>query len=421
MRVWLTLALAAVCFWALPAQAKVSHDKPKPGPAKAVTLTDLQQYPDKDRYRLVAVLSGPANRRWKLLPPAKSGKKVRLLYLDLDNTRPGPGLAMNLAVNDPRVGSVKISPYKPGVTRLVLRVTGTDDCRVSLLDNPFRVVLDVVGQAAVQAKAEAPVQAKVETPAKAQAAVQAAYAPPAGGRKMARQLVEQLGLTVRTVMIDPGHGGKDPGATGVGGLREKDVTLRLAKMLGPRLEEMGFTVLYTREKDATVPLKSRPLIANAKKADLFISIHCNASSDHSASGLEVYSLNLASTPDEARVAARENAGEMGRISEMQKILDELMHSSKMCESKDFAQQCREFTLKRARQGQYPRDRGLHEAPLFVLLGTRMPAILVEVGYVTNPAEAAKLRDPDYLERVAHGLADGILAYRHRVERYAAKP
>jgi N-acetylmuramoyl-L-alanine amidase len=414
VRVWLTLALAAVCFWAFPAQAKVSHGKLKPEPAKAVTLMDLQQYPDKDRYRLVAVLSGPATRRWKLLPPGKSGKKVRLLYLDLDNTRPGPSLPDSLATDDPRVGSVKISPYKPGVTRLVLTVTGTDDCRVSFLDNPFRVVLDVVGQAKVEAKAEAPAKAKSPAP------VQAAYAPPAGGRKMARQLVEQLGLTVRTVMIDPGHGGKDPGATGVGGLREKDVTLRLAKMLGPRLEEMGFTVLYTREKDVTVPLKSRPLIANAKKADLFISIHCNASSDHAASGLEVYSLNLASTPEEARVAARENAGELGRISEMQKILDDLMHSSKMCESKDFAQQCREFTLKRARQGQYPRDRGLHEAPLFVLLGTKMPAILVEVGYITNPGEAAKLRDPDYLERVAHGLADGILAYRHRVERYAAK-
>jgi len=241
-----------------------------------------------------------------------------------------------------------------------------------------------------------------------------------GRRKMAKQLVEQLGLTVHTVMVDAGHGGKDPGAIGVGGLKEKTVTLKAAKLLGGWLRKMGFQVLYTRVTDVFVPLKRRTAMANARHADLFISIHCNAHKSAGSSGLEIYSLNLASTPDEVRVAARENAVDARRISDMQRLLDELMHSSKLTESLDFAKAAHKTTVQEVRRASSLKDRGTHEAPFLVLLGAKMPAILVEMGYITNPAEAAKLKDDRYLKRLTKGIADGVRAYKERVERYGAK-
>jgi len=241
-----------------------------------------------------------------------------------------------------------------------------------------------------------------------------------GRRKMAKQLVEQLGLTVRTVMVDAGHGGKDPGAIGVGRLKEKNVTLKAAKLLGEWLGKMGFHVLYTRSTDVFVPLKTRTAMANARHADLFISLHCNAHKSAASSGLETYSLNLASTPAEVRAAARENAVDKRRISDMQGILDELMHTSKLSESSDFAKATHKTTLREVRRASNLKDRGTHEAPFLVLLGARMPAVLVEIGYITNPAEAAKLKDDRYLKRLTKGIADGVKAYKERVERYGAK-
>jgi len=247
---------------------------------------------------------------------------------------------------------------------------------------------------------------------------QNAYANPKR-REMAKQLVEQLGLTVHTVMVDAGHGGKDPGATGVGKLREKTVNLNLAKLLGERLRKMGFKVLYTRSTDTFIPLRTRTAMANARHADLFISIHCNAHTNPAFSGLETYSLNLASTAQDVRVAARENFAEPRHISDMQQILDELMHASKLSESSDFAKAAHTATVGEVR-GLRVRDRGTHEAPFYVLLGARMPAILIEVGYITNPVEGAKLRDQRYLDQLAKGIAEGVSAYKERVERYAAQ-
>nr|WP_272881533.1 N-acetylmuramoyl-L-alanine amidase [Fundidesulfovibrio soli] len=218
-------------------------------------------------------------------------------------------------------------------------------------------------------------------------------------------------------MVDAGHGGKDPGAHGAGGLVEKDVNLRIAKLLGGKLEKMGFEVLYTRTQDKFVSLEGRTAMANARKADLFVSIHCNAHGDSGSSGLETYSLNLASTPDEVRVAARENSVDPRRISDMQKILDELMHASKLTESRDFARAAHASALSQAKRGGSTRDRGLHEAPFYVLLGAKMPAILVEVGYITNPAEAARLRNEKYLEGLAQGIAEGVRAYKQKIERF----
>ncbi len=420
---------------AKPDKSKTDAAKPQPDKAakKPVSVTDVQIWSGKDYSRIAVILSGEVVHRWQLLPTDPKDDGVRRLYVDMEDSVKRPGVPDRFTVRGDVARKVRLTPFKPGVMRLVVEVENLADQKVFVLENPYRIIVDVQGRSRKDmARAESGQKAKDRASAasgdKAPGATKAGDAPAApqsplatpARKKMARQLVEQLGLTVRSVMIDAGHGGKDPGAHGPGNLLEKDVNLKVARLVGKRLEKMGFTVMYTRTQDKFVSLEGRTAMANARKADLFLSIHCNAHPDPGSSGLETYSLNLASTPDEVRVAARENAVDPRRISDMQKILDELMHASKLTESRDFARAAHQGALGQARKSLNLRDRGVHEAPFYVLLGAKMPAILIEVGYITNPAEAAKLRDEKYLDGLAAGIADGVAAYKDKIERYAAQ-
>ena len=410
---------------------------------KKIVVKDVQVYSGRDYSRIVLVLSGQAERRWGVLPqdPGESG--VRRLYVDLEGAYIRPGVPKRFDVRGDVARKVRLSYFKPDVARLVVEVENLKDQQVFELENPSRLIVDVKGEApAEKGKPGAgPAKADAEKPAQRGKAGKPAgrgtegdlsgedrpgrpgvnLAGPAGpgGGKTTGQPERRPANTVRTVMIDAGRGGRDQGATGVGGLKEKDVNLTVAKLLGAQLTRMGFEVLQTRATDTFVPQEERTAMANARQADLFLSIHCNASPDHSLSGLETYSLNLASTPDEVRAAARENSMAPRSISDMQDILDDLMHASKQGESRELALCTQEATLTQARKCLTLADRGVHEAPFYVLLGARMPAVLVEVGYLTNPAEAAKLKDQKYLEALARGLADGVMAYRDRVGGAAA--
>ena len=236
-------------------------------------------------------------------------------------------------------------------------------------------------------------------------------------KKYSGSLVEQLGLKVRTIMIDAGHGGKDPGAV-TNGLEEKDVNLRMAKVLGRTLQAQGFEVHYTRTTDKFIPLEERTAMANARNADLFISLHCNAYKDGSAKGLEVYYLNLATDAQAVRVAARENGVSAKKISDMQFILSDLMLNSKINESRQMASLVEQETLRTMRPKHQFTSHGSKGAFFYVLTGARMPSILVELGYLTNSAEAEKLNSDAYLETMAKGLAGGVLAYKKKLERFA---
>jgi len=411
-----------------------------PSAQKNTVVTDVQVYSGRDYSRIVVVLTGEAGRRWQLLPPDPKDGGVRRLYVDMDDTVVRAGVPSRFDVPGDVARKVRLAPFKPGVTRLVVEVENLKSQNVFVMENPFRVIVDVQGEAS---KKEPGKDQPKGQPGKGQAgkaggpqektarkgsspAVSGEEKPGSPGvnlatpdrKKMAKQLVEQLGLTVRSVMVDAGHGGRDSGARGVGGLYEKNVTLEVAKLLGKHLEKMGFEVLYTRTTDKYVPLEMRTAMANARKADLFVSVHCNAHGSPDSSGMETYSLNLASTPGEVRVAARENAVDPRRISDMQKILDELMHASKLTESREFAKSAHQTTLSQARKSLNLRDRGVHEAPFYVLLGAKMPAILVEIGYITNPSEGAKLKDEKYLDGLAKGIAEGVKGYKERIERFA---
>ncbi|MDR2800105.1 MAG: N-acetylmuramoyl-L-alanine amidase [Desulfovibrio sp.] len=224
-------------------------------------------------------------------------------------------------------------------------------------------------------------------------------------------LLEQLGLTVKTIMIDAGHGGRDPGAQSFG-ITEKDFTLTMAGRLGETLRKRGFRIIYTRTDNKYVGLQERPDTANAKKADIFVSVHVNSNPNPAHKGLETYYLAETKSHDALTVAARESGVAPQEISDLQFILTDLMLSSKVKESRHLAECVQSgilIALRKARMS--TPDNGVRGAPFRVLMGARMPAILVEFGYISNKEEAANLRKESYLQKLCEGLANGLVKYK----------
>jgi N-acetylmuramoyl-L-alanine amidase len=220
------------------------------------------------------------------------------------------------------------------------------------------------------------------------------------------------------VVIDPGHGGKDSGAVSSDGrLKEKDVTLRLA-MRVKRLLNMSnprIRVVLTRSEDRFLACEERTALANTLNADLFVSIHCNASTDSESSGLETYYLSTTSCKKALEVAARENNIPLDRMSDLQATLLDLTMQSKRNESARLAKTVHRRLVRRMARLLGPDgDRGVKRAPFSVLLGAKMPSILVECAFISNVGEARRLRDPRHLNMLAEGIARGADSYLKRL-------
>lgn len=229
-------------------------------------------------------------------------------------------------------------------------------------------------------------------------------------------LIDQLGLSMQRVVIDAGHGGRDPGAVR-NHVYERDITIDVSLRLGQILARHGLEVIYTRTTDRTISLSERTNRANIDRADLFVSIHVNAHPTDITHGFETYYLDMASNSQAARVAALENARSDRRIGDLQDILADVMLFAKQEESRRLANDIHTHTINTLRkQGQKVNDNGVRSAPFHVLLGANMPAVLVELGYCSNVREAKKLSDPQYRQYLADGLAKGILAYRDRLSK-----
>ena len=219
-------------------------------------------------------------------------------------------------------------------------------------------------------------------------------------------LVQQLGLGVRTVVIDPGHGGKDPGALSQTWGQEKVVALDVSKTLRDILVEKGYHVQLTRNGDTYLPLRDRTRFATTHNADLFVSIHANASTNTSVSGVETYYLALASDESAQRTAAQENIGAQYNIEELDALVTKILKESKSRESRHLAESVQE-QLVRATGA---KNRGVKHAPFVVLIGTKVPAILVEVGFITHAPEAQKVVTEAYQRQIAGAIARGIEKY-----------
>lgn len=407
-------------------QSKAEHKKPSgtivPASAPKVKESSSKRaklmavrYTSSDSYtRVVLDLDGEVSFRYQLLNPNQSVNRPHRLYIDLENTLLSNDVHKATDVADGILKDIRSAQRDPRTTRVVLDFNSMQDYKIFPLENPFRLVIDVQAPEPGTIKQESASVAHQEKKKK----TSTKYTPPANSKAMAGDLLEQLGLTFKTIMIDPGHGGKDPGASGHG-LREKDINLRFAKILAAKLKRAGFNILYTRSTDVFIPLEERTAMANIKKADMFISIHCNAHRNHEIHGLETYTLNLARNRNAVRVAARENAISAKRISDLQVILTDLMLNSKMKESKDLAKNIHNKALANVRKEWTIKDQGVREAPFYVLMGAKMPSVLVELGYVTNKTESSRLKSDKYLGYLADGIVKGVLEYKKQIERYAS--
>jgi N-acetylmuramoyl-L-alanine amidase len=232
-------------------------------------------------------------------------------------------------------------------------------------------------------------------------------------------LAEQLGLKFRRVVIDPGHGGHDTGTIGADGTREKDVALAVAKKLRTVLTDQGLEVVLTRETDKFVRLEERARLANVARGDLFISIHCNSLPQRHIRGIETYTLNLASDRYAIRLAARENASSEKGMSDLRFLLADLATRADTEESVRLATHVQSGLVSalRTKDGKI-RDLGTKEALFYVLLGTKMPAILVETGFLSNAEEEKRLGSPGYQEDVARAIASGVQGFLGNRDRLA---
>lgn len=319
-------------------------------------------------------------------------------------------IKQKIEVKEGFLQGIRTGQFTYNTSRVVLDFDKIKRFDIFSLDNPFRIVVDIYADEG-NVKEKTASNDNVVRAEPMDAGVSEKYIPePKKNSDGGYSLVRQLGLGVKKIVIDPGHGGKDPGAIGVNGIKEKDITLMIAKQLEALLKQDGFVVYLTRDKDIYLSLEERTAIANSLEADLFISIHVNSSKNRRLRGIETYYLNFAVTESEMEVAARENATSEKSVGELQKLIRKIMLNSKIKESMDFADTVHNNLVQQVKKNHDTINLGVKKAPFYVLIGAQMPAILVEVSFLSNPVDAKKLSDRDFMVALAEGIKGGIIKY-----------
>ena len=261
-------------------------------------------------------------------------------------------------------------------------------------------------QVRVQPKPKNKVQAQVRSQPEPRPRLELEPAAPIIGTKplVPESLTREFGLTAKTIVIDPGHGGKDPGAFRGATRKERIIVLSISKKLREILTQRGYTVLMTRDTNRFIPLRERTAFAIQHKADLFLSIHANGSESSKARGIETYYLDVASTDKASEIiAARENADSGYSIQELEKLLKGIIQESKSEDSRRLAGYVQQALV----QATGAIDRGVKHARFVVLIGTNVPAVLIETGFVSNPTEGRKLTTSAYQHKIATAIAEGV--------------
>ena len=441
-----------------PAAPALAPAVSPPPPARAL-LTDIQRVVLQDSVRVTLALDHEVPYyEERIAGPDR-------VFFDLRGAQlAGPLVDKVISYTDDIVRQIRTGRHPNGTVRVVLDLDGVARYSVFTLYNPYRVVIDCERAAVVTVKqptvtpparivadpggdvlaaaptpAAAPPAASISVPVPAplpekRAAVASppASSPPtvtpdsaapavplsngAGGFSLSRQ----LGLGISRIVIDPGHGGHDPGASGHG-IKEADLTLDIALRLEKLLqEEAGIEVALTRRGNVYVPLEERTAIANRENADLFLSIHANASRNAAAHGVETYYLSFASTPDAEAVAARENSASERAMHNLPDIIKAIALNNKLDESRDLAGMVQEaMTTRLRRSNKSIRNLGVKKAPFVVLIGAGMPSVLAEISFLTNRQEAQLLKTSNYKQRIAESLHDAVMKYRKALKRQTA--
>jgi len=334
----------------------------------------------------------------RLSADPRAGRPDRL-YVDLAGIWVGRRYQGGIPVEDGLLRSLRLGQNTLRTSRLVIDLERYSRHRLLVLQSPHRVVIDVYGT-----------RASPET---------LSWPRPEGVRDRSVKRLPVHMRPVRTVVIDPGHGGRDPGATGLGGLREKDVNLRLSLLLAEKLRAEGFEVVLTRRDDRALDLEQRTVIAESSNADLFISIHANASRRRGTQGIETYYLDENHSGHALDVAARENGVPRSEIGTLDRTLAELRVEEVSQDSQRLAAAVHaELIGGLSQKYRGIEDLGVKKGPFYVLFLSSIPSILVESGFLTNPHDVKLLRKDEYLDRAAQHIAQGVLRYREGVENYA---
>jgi N-acetylmuramoyl-L-alanine amidase len=436
----------------------------------AVLIRDIKRTPMPEGMRVTIEMEAEAAFRAERL------ENPRRVFFDLKGTRPVASLLdATLRFSDDIVREIRLGRHPKATTRIVFDMQGVESYSVFTLYSPYRLVIDFKPQTNTDTHTSVRPQTNEETrriaapplntrtrpvsglPTKLPALVipaPAAYVPslptlplppPAAGKIAAEPLPEppakstasrpaapalpaanldgkfslarQLGLGVSRVVIDAGHGGHDPGAQS-NGVSESELTLDVAMRLSRLLQKHpGMEVVMTRDTDVFVPLEERTAIANREGADLFLSIHANASRDQRARGVETYFLNFASNSAAEAVAARENSASGRAMHSLPDIVRAIALNNKIDESRDFADMVQRSMVRRLSvRNKQLRDLGVKQAPFVVLIGAAMPSVLAEISFVTHKQEGQLLKSTAYRQQIAEALLDAVLRYQQSLKK-----
>jgi N-acetylmuramoyl-L-alanine amidase len=371
-------AVLAAAFLLLP---RLSLSSPHP-----VKVSGIRFWTNEEYTRVAVDLEGEATFDSNFLRAAPERNLPPRIFIDIRGADIREEILKSpVQVRNGLLKVVRAGRFRKGVVRVVVDLERESSYRVFTMTNPFRVIIDIDGKAD-------PV-----VPAAPRGSTEPRLPAPRGKIR---------------VMLDPGHGGKDPGAIGPSGLREKDVVLAVGRMVRDRLRrDEGFEVRMTRDSDVFIPLEERTATANEARADIFVSLHINASPNRQAEGISTYVLSRASDRHSLELAARENGVPVAKLSAVKFIIDDLSTYGRKKESLKLAKTVNDAIVKSV-NGRFGRvaDLGLKQAPFYVLVGARMTAVLVEVSFITNRREEARLRDPEYLAAIADSVAEAIRFY-----------
>ncbi|SEA66160.1 N-acetylmuramoyl-L-alanine amidase [Desulfuromusa kysingii] len=382
----------------------------------APRLVKIRYWSGPQYTRIVLDLSAPVVAK----PNYLKGENPRL-YFDLLYTKVVSGLPSTIAIGNGLIRQVRASQFDGQRTRVVLDLNRVADYELTTLENPHRLVIDIKGQPTGVALSRQPPGAQVASAAADDSI--ASILNSSSDRQVAVHIPhKEHDEGIRLVVIDAGHGGRDPGAIGPNKTYEKNVTLAMAKALAKKLrQELGVKVLLTRSDDRYLKLRERTEYANQVGADLFISLHANATANGKASGVETYFLNLSKNNQAAEVAARENGTTLQEVGNLEAILFDLMANAKINESSRLAAEVQQSLISGLRS-RYSRvnDHGVKQGPFHVLLGATMPSVLIEAGFISNSRDEKRLISSNYQKHVAAAITAGVKNYSSTIDQVAKR-
>lgn len=344
-------------------------------------IKDIRYYELSQGVRVVVETNGVVDfARGQLKNPER-------VFFDIKNSLLNKEARKEFLVNNSVVNKIRVGQFDTSTVRIVFELLKPDyEFKVIQLENPFRIVIDIYLKG--------------------------------GSKQLSKELEKkkesQISLK-RTIVIDPGHGGKDPGAIGPTGLKEKDVVLDVALKVRELLKsDPQYDIVLTRDQDIFIPLNKRTEIANKINADLFISIHANASTNSYARGVETYLLNWTDDEEAIRVAARENAISVKKMKQLKGelgfMLASLEREAKRDDSVRLAGYIHNSMADELKNDFSRHNNGVKQALFYVLVGAQMPSCLLEISYISNPEEERLLDDESYRMKIAQSLVEGIKNY-----------